>query len=206
MIRSSDLSCNHSETTNAELILVHVLAACNAVWTEGWDSINLTKKVIHKLGLVSMFLSDEVIIDLIDDYHPPRARYDMEDSHPIIFLFSRETNKTTIIFTCVQTSATIGGPESTNRLKGKIYIPVIHELVCFFLDILGAKNRKATIPCFTTGNVSIFRQALIRMELPRSRRIYVSMAYCQSQLNSCHQARPEVLVATKARFVASLTR
>ena len=113
---------------------------CNAVWTEGWDSINLTKKVIHKLGLVSMFLSDEVIIDSIDDYHPLRARYDMEDSHPIIFLFSQETKKTTIIFTCVQTSVTIGGPESTNRLKGKIYIPVTHELVCFFLDILGAKN------------------------------------------------------------------
>jgi hypothetical protein len=89
LIRYSDLSCNHSETTNAELILVHVLATCNAVWTEGWDSINLTKKVIHKLGLVSMFLSEVVIIDLIDDYHPQRARYEMEDSHPIIFLYSQ---------------------------------------------------------------------------------------------------------------------
>jgi hypothetical protein len=36
-----------------------------------------------------MFLSDEVIIDLIDDYHPQRARYEMEDSHPIIFLYSQ---------------------------------------------------------------------------------------------------------------------
>ena len=86
----------------------------------------------------------------------------MEDSHRIIFLFSRETKKTTIMFTCVQTSATIGGPESSNRLKGKICIPVIHELVSFFLDILGAKNQKATIPSFTTGNVSIFRQALYK--------------------------------------------
>ena len=86
----------------------------------------------------------------------------MEDSHRIIFLFSRETKKTTIMFACVQTSATIGGPESSNRLKGKICIPVIHELVSFFLDILGAKNQKATIPSFTTGNVSIFRQALYK--------------------------------------------
>jgi hypothetical protein len=102
---------NASNTDVAELILVHVLATCNFVWIKGWDGINLTKKVIRKLGLVSMFLSEEVIIrklglvsmsmflseevisDLIDDYHSPQARYNMEDSLPIILLFSRETKK-----------------------------------------------------------------------------------------------------------------
>ena len=47
-------------------------------------------------------------------------------------------------------------------MSGKMYIPIIHQLVCAFLDVSGAKNRKATIPSFTTGNVSIFRQALYK--------------------------------------------
>jgi hypothetical protein len=34
-----------------------------------------------------------VISGLIDDYRSPRARYDMEDSLPVILLFSRETKK-----------------------------------------------------------------------------------------------------------------
>jgi hypothetical protein len=59
-------------------------------------------------------------------------------------------------FTCMQISSAIGGPKSSNRMQGKIYIPVIHELVCGFLDVSGAKNRKATIPSFTAGNVLIF--------------------------------------------------
>jgi hypothetical protein len=110
-----------------------------------------------------MFLSDATISEVIDDYHSPRARYNMEDSLPIILLFSRETKKTTIIFTCMQISSTIGGPKSYyNRMQGKIYIPIIHELVCLFLDVSGAKNRKATIPSFTTGKVSIFQQALYK--------------------------------------------
>ena len=69
---------------------------------------------------------------------------------------SRETKKYTIIFTCMQISSTIGGPKSSNRMQGKIFIAIIHELVCLFLDVSGAKNRKATIPSFTTGDVSIF--------------------------------------------------
>ena len=31
-----------------------------------------------------------------------------------------------------------------------------------FLDVSGAKNQKATIPSFTTGDVLIFRQALYK--------------------------------------------
>ena len=121
------------------------------------DNINLTKKVIRKLGLVSMFLLDTTISGVIVyDYNSPRARCDMEDSLPIILVFSQETKKTTIIFTCMQISSTIGGPKSSNRMQGKICIPSIHELVCLFLDVLGAKNQNATIPSFMTGNVSIF--------------------------------------------------
>ena len=41
-------------------------------------------------------------------------------------------------------------------MNGKIYIPFIHELMCLFLEVSGAKNRKATIPSFTTGDVLIF--------------------------------------------------
>jgi len=131
---------NASNMDVAELILVHLLATCNVAWIEGWDNINLTKKVIRKLGLVSMFLSDATISEVIDDYHSSRARYDMEDSLPIILLFSRETKKYTMIFTCMQISSTIGAPKSHNRMKGKIFIPIIHELVCLFLDVSGAKN------------------------------------------------------------------
>ncbi len=86
----------------------------------------------------------------------------MEDSLPIILLFDQETKKTTIIFTCMQISSAIGGPKSSSRMSGKMYIPIIHELVCAFLDVSGAKNRTTAIPSFTTGNVSIFRQALYK--------------------------------------------
>ena len=47
-------------------------------------------------------------------------------------------------------------------MQGKIFIAIIHELVCMFLDVSGAKNQKATIPSFTTGDVLIFRQALYK--------------------------------------------
>jgi hypothetical protein len=47
-------------------------------------------------------------------------------------------------------------------MLGKIHVPFIHELVCAFLDVSGAKNRKTVIPSFTTGNVSIFRRALYK--------------------------------------------
>ena len=43
-----------------------------------------------------------------------------------------------------------------------MYIPIIHELVCAFLDVSGANNRTTAIPSFTTGDVSIFRQALYK--------------------------------------------
>jgi len=47
-------------------------------------------------------------------------------------------------------------------MSGKMYIPIIHELVCAFFDVSGAENRMTTIPSFTTGDVSIFRQALTK--------------------------------------------
>ena len=71
----------------AELNIDHVLATCNYALIEGWNNINLIKKVVCKLGLVSNFLSDKVISGLIDDYCSPRARYDMKESLPIILLF-----------------------------------------------------------------------------------------------------------------------
>jgi len=45
-------------------------------------------------------------------------------------------------------------------MSGKMYIPNIHKLVCAFLDVSDAENRMTAIPSFTTGDVSIFRQAL----------------------------------------------
>ena len=158
--KSGSARINASNTDVAELILEHVLPTCKVAWIEGWDNVNLTKKVICKLRLVSMFLSDAMISGVIDDYHSPRARCDMEDSLPFILVFSRETKKYTIIFTCIQISSTIGGPKSSNRMQGKIFVPIIHEIVFLFLDVSGAKSRKATMFSFTTGNVSILRQAL----------------------------------------------
>jgi hypothetical protein len=144
----------------AELMMVHVLESCSYAFIEGGDNIKLVKKVISKLGLVSMFLSDTTISGVIDDYPSPRARYDLEDSLPVILVFNRETKKTTIICTCMQISSAIGGPTRSNRMSGKMYIPIIHELVCAFLHVSGAENRMTAIPSFTTGDVSIFRQAL----------------------------------------------
>jgi hypothetical protein len=158
--KSGSACINASNTDVAELILEHVLPTCKVALIEGWDNVNLTKKVICKLRLVSMFLSDAMISGVIDDYHSPRARCDMEDSLPFILVFSRETKKYTIIFTCIQISSTIGGPKSSNRMQGKIFVPIIHEIVFLFLDVSGAKSRKATMSSFTTGNVSILRQAL----------------------------------------------
>ena len=158
--KSGSARINASNTDAAKLMMVHVLKSCRHAFIEGWDNIKLLKKDIHKLKLISIFLTDKVISGLIDDYQPPRARYDLEESLPIILLLDRETKKTTIIVTCMQISAAIGGPDSSNRMSGKIYTPIIHQTVCFFLDISGAKNQTATIPSFTTGDVSIFRQAL----------------------------------------------
>ena len=113
---------------------------CNYALIDGWDNIKLIKKVIRKLGHVSIFLSDEVISGVIDDFHPPQARYDLEDSLPIILVFNRETKKTTITFTCMQISGSIGGPKSSNRMSGKMCTPIIHEIVCLFLDVSKGKN------------------------------------------------------------------
>jgi hypothetical protein len=160
--KSGSARIGASNTDVLELIIQHVFALYNHAFIEGWDNINIFKKVIHKLKLVSIFLSDAMISGVIDDYRSPRARYDLEDSLPIILLLNRETKKTTIIFTCRQISSAIGGPKSSNRMSGKMYIPTIHELVCAFLDVSGAKNRTTAIPSFTTGDVSIFRQALYK--------------------------------------------
>jgi hypothetical protein len=59
--KSDSARINASNTDVAELMLVHVLATCNFAWVEGRDGINLIKKVIRKLGLVAMFLSDATI-------------------------------------------------------------------------------------------------------------------------------------------------
>ena len=154
--KSGSARIDASNMDIAELIIQHVFAAYDHAFIEGWDNINLIKKVIHKLKRVSIFLSDAMISGVIDDYRSPRARYDLEDSLPIILVFNQETKKTTIIFTCMQISSAIGGPTRSNRMSGKMYIPIIHELVCAFLDVSGANNRTTTIPSFTTGDVSIF--------------------------------------------------
>jgi hypothetical protein len=49
-------------------MMVHVLKSCSYAFIEGWDNINLLKKVIHKLKLVSIFLSDDVIRGFLVDY------------------------------------------------------------------------------------------------------------------------------------------
>jgi len=160
--KSGSARIDASNTNVVELMIVNVLETCSHALIEGWDNINLLKEVIHKLKLVSIYLSDDVIRGFIVDYQSPRAMFDLEDSLPIILLLNREMKKTTIIFTCMQISSAIGGPKSSNRMQGKMYIPIIHQLMCAFLDVSGAKNQKAAIPRFTTGNVSIFRQALCK--------------------------------------------
>jgi hypothetical protein len=160
--KSGSARIDASNMDVAELIIQHVFTAYDHAFIKGWDNINLIRKVIHKLKLVSIFLSDAMISGVIDDYRSPRARYDLEDSLPIILLLDRETKKTTIIFTCMQISSAIGGPTRSNRMSGKMYIPIIHELVCAFLDVSGAENRMTAIPSFTTGDVSIFQQALYK--------------------------------------------
>jgi hypothetical protein len=160
--KSGSARINASNTDIAEIMMVHVLESCSYAFIEGLDNITFIKKVIHKLKLVSIFLSDATISGVIDDYHSPQARYDLEESLPIILLLDRKMKKTTIIFTCMQIASTISGPYSSNRMSGKMHIPFIHEIVCLFLDVSGAKNRTTAIPSFTTGDVSIFRQALYK--------------------------------------------
>jgi hypothetical protein len=228
--KSGSARINASNTDAAELMMVHVLESCNYAFIEGWDNINLLKKVIHKLKLISIFLTDEVISGLIDDYQSPRARYDLEESLPIILLLDRETKKNTIIVTCMQISAAIGGPDSSNRMSGKIYTPIIHQTVCFFcldadrggresgtgepknlngLIFESAEMQRIKRPQYPVSRLATsqyFDKLFIRMELPRSRRIFVFMACCQSQLNSCHQARPEVLVVEEERLPLASVR
>jgi hypothetical protein len=103
--KSDSARIDASNTDVAELMMVHVLESYNHAFIEGWDNINLLKKVNHKLKLVSIFLSDATISGVIGDYRSPRARYGLEDSLPIILLFDREMKKTTIIFTCMQISS-----------------------------------------------------------------------------------------------------
>ncbi len=86
--KSGSAHINASNTDVAELMMVHVLQSCSYAFIEGWDNINLLKKVIHKLKLVSIFLSDDVIRGFIVDFQSPRARYDLEDSLPIMLLLN----------------------------------------------------------------------------------------------------------------------
>jgi hypothetical protein len=39
--------------------------------SEGWDGKNVLKKVIRKLGLVTMFLTDAMISEVINDNRSP---------------------------------------------------------------------------------------------------------------------------------------
>jgi hypothetical protein len=128
--KSGSACIDASNMDVVELMMVHVLESCSYAFIKGWDNINLLKKVIHKLKLVSIFLSDDVIRGFIVDYQSPRERYNLEDSLPIILLLNRETKKTTIIFTCMQISSAFGGPKSSNRMSGKMYmlIPVCAQL------------------------------------------------------------------------------
>jgi hypothetical protein len=88
---------------------------------------NVLKKVICKLGIVTMFLTDAMISEVIDDNRFPRARYDMEEFYPVLLVHNRVTKQTTIIVTCMQSSLTIGSPTSCNQRQGKIIIPFIHN-------------------------------------------------------------------------------
>ena len=69
--KSGSAHINASNTDVVELILEHVLATCNVAWIEGCDNKNLIKKVICKLGLISMLMSDAMISGVIDDYQSP---------------------------------------------------------------------------------------------------------------------------------------
>jgi hypothetical protein len=89
-----------------------------------------------------------------------RARYNFEEHYPVVLLHNKETKHTTIVFTCFQIGSSIAGPKNINRPQGKILIPFVHELICGFLDISGAKNRKAVFPNFTKAEDSIIHQAL----------------------------------------------
>jgi hypothetical protein len=131
-----------SNTDVAEFILGHVFATSKAVWIKGWDGKNVLKKVIRKLGLVTMFLKDAMISEVINDYCSPQVRYDVAEFYPVLLVQNRVKKQTTIIVTCMQISSTIGSPMSCNQRQGKMFIPFIHELACGFLDISGAKNRK----------------------------------------------------------------
>jgi hypothetical protein len=53
-------------------------------------------------------------------------------------------------------------PEELQQNEWQDVYTIIHELVCAFLDVSGAKNKANAIPSFTTGNVLIFRQALYK--------------------------------------------
>ena len=85
----------------AELIIDHVLTAYNYAFIEGWDNIKLIKKFIRKLGLVSIFLSDEVISGLIHDYQSPQARYDLEDlSQSFVSSIERQRKPPSFLHAC----------------------------------------------------------------------------------------------------------
>ena len=86
--KSGSARIDASNTNVVELMIVNVLETCSHALIEGWDNINLLKEVIHKLKLVSIYLSDDVIRGFIVDYQSPRAMFDLEDSLPIILLLN----------------------------------------------------------------------------------------------------------------------
>ena len=69
--KSGSARINASNTDVAELIIQHVFTAYDHAFIEGWDNIKLIKKVIHKLKIVSIFLSDATTSGVIDDYRSP---------------------------------------------------------------------------------------------------------------------------------------
>ncbi len=144
----------------AKHIIRHCLESCKSVWISGADLQKTLFAVVQEMGLIMMYLSDAKINEIAKDYSQPRARYDFEEHYPVVLLHNKKTKHTTVVFTCFQIGSTIAGPTTINRPSGKILISFVHELVCGFLDISGAKNRKAVVPNFTKAEDSIIHQAL----------------------------------------------
>ena len=111
--------------------------------------------VIQEMRLIVMYLSNAKINEIVKDYSQLRARYDLEEHYPVVLLHNKETKHTAIVFTFFQIRSSIAGPKNINHPQGKILILFVHELVCGFLDISSAKNRKAVFLNFTKAEDSI---------------------------------------------------
>ena len=102
---------------NANLTRSQVLAAGFRKYGVGND-ISRVCLSYAIAGLIAMAYSD------IDNSSPPPLILDLAG------LLDRETKKTTIMFTYMQISLAIGGPKSSNRMSGKMYIHYSPTSVC----------------------------------------------------------------------------